>query len=209
MTASVCVVEGCGKRVVARKLCNTHYRRWQRHGDPQASVPIERKLTGGVSYWSVRERLRTACGPASSHRCALCSAVASDWAYCGGDPDERVGPGPGGRYSLDLDRYQPQCRPCLRRTTLARTQPAERRNTPVDVQRAAWLYERGVNGRGIAALLGVSRNAVYRELRAHGVPIRPPGNKARPTLQAQQSAELQAQQQTQHQDQQPDEDRNQ
>lgn len=30
----VCSIEGCSKLVVCRGLCNTHYLRWQRHGNP-------------------------------------------------------------------------------------------------------------------------------------------------------------------------------
>lgn len=32
---SVCTIEGCGKRVIARGWCHSHYKRWRLHGDPQ------------------------------------------------------------------------------------------------------------------------------------------------------------------------------
>ncbi len=34
MGDNVCSVAGCSKRIEARGLCDKHYRRWQRHGDP-------------------------------------------------------------------------------------------------------------------------------------------------------------------------------
>lgn len=37
----ICSIENCGKHVVAWGLCDAHYRRWKRHGDP---------LGGGTSY---------------------------------------------------------------------------------------------------------------------------------------------------------------
>src|SRR4051812_44328244 len=51
----------------------------------------------------------------------------------------------------------------------------------LDVERAARLYAAGVSSRGVAAVLGISRDAVLRELRAHGVAIRPPVAPPRPS----------------------------
>ena len=33
---SLCKIEGCGKRPIGRGWCEAHYRRWRRHGDPEA-----------------------------------------------------------------------------------------------------------------------------------------------------------------------------
>lgn len=35
-THAICAVDGCGKKVVARKLCNKHYARWKRNGSTEA-----------------------------------------------------------------------------------------------------------------------------------------------------------------------------
>jgi hypothetical protein len=170
----VCVVDGCGAPVRARGYCNTHYRRWQVHGDPRADVPIERKTAGGVSYWSVHQRLKTDRGPASARRCAECGGPAVDWSYDGSDPDERIYPARGWRYSLDLDRYRPRCRSCHRRATVGR-----RFGQPLDVRRAARLYAAGATARGIGSLLNVSGHTVLAALRAHGVAIRRGGRQRR------------------------------
>lgn len=34
-----CTIPGCETRVTARGLCNLHYSRWRRHGDPTAFLP--------------------------------------------------------------------------------------------------------------------------------------------------------------------------
>lgn len=41
MSKRTCTIEGCGKRVrnKTRGLCNAHYQRWLRHGDPLAGGP--------------------------------------------------------------------------------------------------------------------------------------------------------------------------
>jgi hypothetical protein len=33
---SLCKIDGCGKRPIGRGWCEAHYRRWRRHGDPEA-----------------------------------------------------------------------------------------------------------------------------------------------------------------------------
>jgi hypothetical protein len=164
MTARLCEVEGCNRPHQSRGWCNTHYRRWQRHGAPNAEAPIEAKITGEEpSYWSAHRRVNAELGPATEHACTECGAPAVCWSYDRSDPDERVGPGRGYRYSLDPYRYRPRCRSCHRRATSA----------VVDADRAARLYLAGASVPGIASLLGFSASAVYRALRAHGVPIRP------------------------------------
>lgn len=177
---STCTVPDCNERACTRGLCNTHYRRWQRHGDARADIPVEAKTSGGVGYWSVRERLKTERGSARNHPCADCGAPGRDWSYDGSDPDERTEADRGYRYSLDLDRYRPRCRPCHRRATIARTPPRPRSRTVADIDRAARLYTAGASARGIARLLGTSPVAVYRALRIAGVQMRPKGTRTPP-----------------------------
>lgn len=177
MTASrTCTVAGCGRRHFGNGYCRTHHARWRRHGDPGADLPIERKTTGGTSYWSVHHRIGVEHGPAAAQRCA-CGAPARDWSYDGTDPDERTDPVRGYRYSLDPDHYLPRCRSCHRRVTLGRAAPRPRSTSVVDGERAARLYRAGASAPGIAALLGTSRTAVYAALRAHRVEIRPRGTR--------------------------------
>lgn len=171
-----CDVPGCGRRVVGRGFCNTHYRRWERHGDPRAALPIERKTADGAGYWSVHQRLKAERGPASARPCAECGSPAVDWSYDGSDPSERIDPDRGYRYSLDLGRYRARCRSCHRRATTARARPRPRSLSVVDLDRAARLYTAGASARGIARLLGTSRTAVYRALHNAGVPMRTPRN---------------------------------
>lgn len=196
-----CTVAGCEGRHKAHGYCRTHYRRWQRHGDPRAQVPIRARAaaTGPSavpSPWSVLRRVRAECGPAADQACAKCGGAAAVWSYDGTDPDERTDstpsatPGPstdtvsavsGGegvarRYSLDPARYRPLCRFCHRRSVLDRAAPVpvQRRGAPaLDVDRAVRLYAAGASAAGIAGLLHVSPDAVLRALRAREIAIRP------------------------------------
>jgi len=170
MTRPRCTVAGCGRAHYGRGYCRTHYMRWQRHGDPQAAAPIGYKTPGGVSYWSIHQQVKAQRGPAAASRCAECGAGAVDWSYDGTDPNERTDPARGYRYSLDPARYRPRCRSCHRRAMLH-----GRFGRPIDVARAARLYQAGASARGIGALLHASRDAVLTALRAHGVAIRPSG----------------------------------
>ncbi|WP_219418586.1 hypothetical protein [Pseudonocardia nigra] len=168
-----CTVPGCGRDHKAHGYCRTHYRRWQRHGEPLAAVPI---ADTGTSYRAALTQLRASRGAPDAQRCADCAGLAAVWAYDGTDPDERTEPGRGRRYSLDPARYRPLCRFCHRRAVLDRAAPVPeaRRGAPaLDVDRAVRLYAAGASAAGIAALLRVSPDAVLRALRAREVVIRP------------------------------------
>lgn len=171
-----CEVTACGRPHHGHGYCKAHHARWRRHGDHIADAPVLDRAREGPSYWQVGQRLQTERGAASERRCAGCAAPAACWSYDGTDPDEQTDPARGYRYSLDLDRYQPRCRSCHRRATLARTRPRAR-TAGVDAERAARLYRAGASAAGIAALLGVSRTAVHTALRDHGVSLRGPGRR--------------------------------
>jgi hypothetical protein len=175
---SSCTVPGCEARRYAHGWCVTHYRRWQRHGDVRAGIPVRRRTRSGDSYAAVRGRLVRERGPAAEQACADCTGPAACWSYEGTDPDERIDSMRGTRYSLELARYRPRCRYCHRRflTTRAELSPDRRatRGTPFDIERAAELYRAGASCRGIGSLMGVSATATRRALRDHGVQLRPP-----------------------------------
>jgi hypothetical protein len=86
-----------------------------------ASLPpaTHTSRAGTPTYRAVHRALQRDRGPASSHRCVDCRAVARDWSldrYADGDLiDPR-----GCHYSTELDRYVPRCRPCHVRRDRAR-----------------------------------------------------------------------------------------
>lgn len=65
-----------------------------------------------VSYSQAHLRLKVDRGRPDQHVCP-CGAVAREWAYMGGDPDELNEDGK--RYSLDQKRYTALCVSCHRR----------------------------------------------------------------------------------------------
>lgn len=172
MTAT-CDVGGCGQPVRSRGWCNTHYRRWQRRGDPGADQPVTPKSTDGCSYVCVRRRLHRERGPATAMSCADCSEPAVFWSYVGGDPDERIDLVREVRFSLDLSRYRARCRSCHRRLA------PRRRGPQVDRERVVRLYRAGASSTGIASLLGLTPSAVLAVLHIAGEPIRAPGRRRR------------------------------
>lgn len=47
-----CSIPGCGSRMKCRQMCDAHYKRWRRTGDPAPSQPIQ--IRGDVEgrFWS-------------------------------------------------------------------------------------------------------------------------------------------------------------
>jgi transposase-like protein len=167
-------VSDCEREHKAHGYCRTHYRRWQRHGDPLADVALPGPGTG---YRTALARVRAARGGPEVLGCAECGGPAVVWSYDGCCPHERVEPGRGRRYSLDPGRYRPRCRFCHRRAVVDRAEPVAPpprvAGPAMDVERAVRLYAAGATASGIAGLLRVSPDAVLRALRAREVPIRP------------------------------------
>ena len=119
---ATCTVAGCAAPHSALGYCHTHYTRHRRHGDPTVvKTPAPRRgaanssWTGDLaSYSAVHMRVRVALGPASARMCG-CGARAEEWAYDHSDPNGRVDPKSGMRYSTDIARYMPMCATCHRR----------------------------------------------------------------------------------------------
>lgn len=43
-----CSVDGCERPVVGHGYCMPHWRRWKRHQDPQADIPVRRYVHKGT-----------------------------------------------------------------------------------------------------------------------------------------------------------------
>jgi hypothetical protein len=110
---AVCSYDGCNRKYYGKGWCNKHYQRWVKFGDAGTVLPGAWR-GDDVGYEAVHERMRRQLGPASAFRCAHCEGPATDWAYDGTCPDEKLGPRHGRMltYSTDPDRYMPLCRVC-------------------------------------------------------------------------------------------------
>jgi hypothetical protein len=106
-----CTFDGCDRKPRAHGLCNLHYKREWKHGDPALGALPD---PDSISYFGVHVRLHRVRGPAAAHPCRHCDKPAYEWCYDHGDPDERRDED-GRVYSLDLARYLPLCRPCHRK----------------------------------------------------------------------------------------------
>jgi hypothetical protein len=120
---TACCVENCTDKAHARNLCNRHYIRWRKHGDPLRVDPSPQppvlhgsanpKWKGdNVKYSAVHNRLHRSRGKASEHLCQCCGNQAEDWAYDRSDPSEKVDQTTGFPYSVDPAHYMPLCKPC-------------------------------------------------------------------------------------------------
>ncbi len=106
--------------------------------------------------------------------CTDCGAPARSWSYDGADPDERTSPRATATASISTttsrDASPVTAAPPRHDSPRGRAPPC------VDVEQAAWLYERGVSAAGIGALLGVTHRRLHRlaSTRRHHPPPRQP-----------------------------------
>lgn len=127
LPARECSIDGCQRPARARGWCNTHHARWLTHGDALAALAVKpnRFLPGSenpnwkgddVGYVAIHTRLRQSHslgGP-----CAICGAIAVEFAYDNADVNERYSiVSSGGRpgvmvYSLDPSHYFASCHSC-------------------------------------------------------------------------------------------------
>lgn len=124
-----CDVKGCGKPHVARGWCETHYKRWQIHGDPNHVEPrIDPPVMHGaanpswkseaIGYVGAHVRVRKQRGSASTYACRHCTKQATQWAYDHTDPNELVDDR-GCAYSANPGCYMPLCGSCHKLFDLA------------------------------------------------------------------------------------------
>jgi hypothetical protein len=109
-TTTRCEIEGCAKPPRSRiaKLCEMHYGRVRRNGDPHTVVNRRKAVP---SYRAAHWRVAQTHGVARSHACVDCGARAEHWSYDHTDTDALVSP-TGQPYSLDVNRYEPRCARC-------------------------------------------------------------------------------------------------
>lgn len=106
-----CTYEACSNGQFATGLCQKHYVRVRRHGDPAI------KNKPGASpevpgYRLQHSRMQEAQGPAKEFTCVDCGGAADHWTYDHLDPEALVDPVLGYVYSLKFEHYDPRCAPC-------------------------------------------------------------------------------------------------
>jgi hypothetical protein len=107
-----CSVDQCDRDAWGLGLCNMHYQRQRRSGDPNGVGVLSGVDHGSwagddIGYFGLHIRLGRLRGPASAHICVHCDQPATGWAYDHGDAnpkwENRL------VYSTDPDRYIPLC----------------------------------------------------------------------------------------------------
>lgn len=112
-----CSVEGCETVSDNIGMCRKHGTRFRRYGNTTG------KPRRVVEYRAMHSRIQRARGKASEYACIDCGGTATQWAYRGDCPDERLSRH-GFRYSLNEWAYDPRCEPCHKRYDAALRRPA-------------------------------------------------------------------------------------
>lgn len=116
----VCTIDGCSSFVEGHGLCQMHWARRARTGDPLMvrRVPSGEKSPhyrgDEIGYSAAHWRLRKQRGKASNYACVDCDLQAEHWSYDLKDPNCRYENFQGKTlaYSLKVEHYQPRCVQC-------------------------------------------------------------------------------------------------
>lgn len=114
---SACRIEDCDGVALRRGLCNKHYTRWRKFGDPNQGKDRQ-KPDHLLTYNGAHARVRAKYGRPSEYLCE-CGAQARDWAYQHNAGDEELteylsrGYVTGVvKYSPNPEHYKAMCRSC-------------------------------------------------------------------------------------------------
>jgi len=110
-----CSIDSCEGKLKAKGMCDKHYMRMRRNGDPLNPGRYEYKR-GVRKYSSAHEFVIAAKGRAAEHNCLHCGEQARDWAYNHEDPNEveqyRKQTKAVVAYSMHAEYYIPLCKHC-------------------------------------------------------------------------------------------------
>lgn len=107
---TACRVDGCTKATRSRSidLCEMHYCRIRRNGDP---LTIKDTRRPDALYRAAHARVARDRGKAKTHQCVDCGRQAQHWSYTHTDPDALTSD-TGQPYSLSPEHYSPRCARC-------------------------------------------------------------------------------------------------
>ena len=109
----VCRIEGCAAPIECKELCNKHYLRQWKYGDPLHVVKVYGEV---LTYSGWHQRLRRVRGAATTHPCSQCGGPAAHWAFDRAWAGEVLYGSSGGAdgipYAVSEDAYLPMCVPC-------------------------------------------------------------------------------------------------
>lgn len=91
-------------------LCANHYAMQREYGE----IRDWRFRWGEGGYVPTHSLLRRRRGRPETLSCVDCGAVAEEWSYNGGDPDEQIDPERGAAFTRNLEFYSPRCVRCHR-----------------------------------------------------------------------------------------------
>lgn len=123
MADRTCSIDRCSKRAHSRNLCQMHYFRLRRTGDPnklrtnmQGRGENHANWRGDqITYVGAHFRVRRERGPASQHSCIECGKPATEWSYDHNDINELHDDVRHCTYSADPEHYDPRCKTCHNR----------------------------------------------------------------------------------------------
>ena len=170
-----CSIEGCERKCYAKDMCNTHWTRWRKNGNPKSEEPIRRSEKHGMTatglYFVWQHMLQRCYNPnhKTYHRyggrgITICNRWRSSFLAFYHD----MGALPGSQYEIDrIDNDGPyelaNCQWAIHRENMQHTS-----TTKLDINKVQSIRElgkKGLSDKEIGEKFGVHRKTIYAILK--------------------------------------------
>jgi hypothetical protein len=163
--APVCSVELCGRKLVAKALCEKHYRRLKKHGSPDVLLHESHDMRHSAEYrtWShIKGRCLNISDTSFKDYGARGIAICDEWAKSFAKFYQDMGPRPSALHQIDRIDNSKGYEPGNCRWATAAVNNQNRRSTKLVASKVSEIRASKESKQSLAEMYGVSYSQIAR-----------------------------------------------